>query len=342
MRRIGLIVLAFVCLRAETARAQQAYAAALLQYMTGDAAAAVAKVQVLEYGEIVAGLEAFNTTRNRQVLTGAAALHTEAAFRRRTDRSLDLTHLSIATAIVEFGEAGKLKTNSSLSIAPAHASPVSAKFRRFWYATVVTTLVDGGRLQLAEKYLDHALTLFPQDADIQLLAGIGQEMLGAPRTSGLSDGDQRKAREKAEKFYRTAVAESPTLEEARLRLGHVLQERKALAEARRMLTPLVDSSDVRIAYLSALFLGGVEDADRHPDVAVALYDKAAARIPFAQTARLAASELRHRAGDRRAAADAIPAAAGDGNTFDPWWTYLFGEYWRADMLLDALREMRRA
>jgi len=38
----------------------------------------------------------------------------------------------------------------------------------------------------------------------------------------------------------------------------------------------------------------------------------------------------------------VPAAAGDANTFDPWWTYVFGEYWRRDVLLDALRKLRRA
>ena len=342
MRRIGLAVLVVAYLCTGTARAQQDYANVLLAYLTRDADAAIASVRALDRGEILAGVAAFNATRNRQVLTVAAALHTEAALRNRGTPGFDTFQLDVATAIVQFGERGTFKTNASLSIAPEYAAPVSSEFRRAWYAAVITVLLDGARLKLADAYLDHARPLFPQDADISLLAGIAEEMRGSSRITDISDGDQRQARLKAERLYRAALAARPDLLEAQLRLGRVLERRNALPEARRVLTPLVDGADTRIAYLAALFLGGVEDAERHPDAAAALYDKAAARVPIAQAARLAASEIRHRGGDRRAAADAIPAAAGDGNTFDPWWTYLFGEYWRADPLLDALRRLRRA
>jgi tetratricopeptide (TPR) repeat protein len=195
---------------------------------------------------------------------------------------------------------------------------------------------------MAEGYLRHALTLFPENAEIRLLAGIGREMRASPRTSGLSSGDRRDALKAAEGHYRFVVTKQPDRLEARLRLGRVLQQRNELTEARALLTPLVTVADDRIAYLAQLFLGGIEDATRHPDAALAAYDRAAVRVPFAQTARLAASELRHRRGDRQAAADAVPAAAGAMNTFDPWWVYIFGEFWRADLLLDALRKLRRA
>ena len=108
-----------------------------------------------------------------------------------------------------------------------------------------------------------------------------------------------------------------------------------------LLKPLVTAADTRLAYLASLFLGGVEDSSGHPDGAAELYAKAANILPTAQTARLAASELAYRKGAREAAAEAVPEAAGAANTYDPWWTYAFGEYWRGDLLLAALRQKRR-
>jgi tetratricopeptide (TPR) repeat protein len=342
MRRIGVLVLAAVCLRAGSAAAQQEYASVLLQYLTGDADAAIVKVRSLDPKEIVAGFNAFNTTRSRLVLPGAAALHTEAALRTRANGFIGTFQLDVATAIVQFGEPIKVKPLPGFSINPARADPVSDDFRRLWYCAVIGVLEDTSRLKDADRYLDHALELYPDNGELHLLAGVAGEMRGSPRISGLSGGERRRGLEDAAKHYRAAVAAQPDRLEARLRLGRVLQQRAELNDARTLLAPLTDATDDRIAYLAGLFLGGVEDADHHADAALAAYDKAGARVPRAQAARIAASELRHRKGERQAAADAVPPAAGADNTSDPWWTYVFGEYWRPDMLLDALRKLRRA
>jgi hypothetical protein len=343
MRRIVLLVFVAACLRAGAADAQQVYAGVLLEYLTGDADAAVAKLGTLDRGEILAGLKAFDTTRSRLVLPGAAALHTEAALRAQLEGVFGVNfHLQIATAIVEFGEHGKLKSNTPLAINPAYAAPVSNDFRTLWYCTVIGVLLNATRLKTADAYLNHALALVPANAEIRFLAGVEKEMRASPRTSGLSAGDRRDALKAAEAHYRFVLTARPDRLEARLRLGRILQQRHELTDARALLTPLTTVADNRIAYLALLFLGGIEDATRNPDAALAAYDAAVARMPTAQTARLAASELRHRKGDRHGAADAVPAAIGDGNAFDPWWAYIFGEYWRADMMLAALRKLRRA
>ena len=342
MRRIGLFLLAFVCLRPNAAGAQQVYAAVLLEYLTGDATAAIDKMRHLGHDEILAGMEAFNQTRALPVLRAAAALHTEAAFRKRPDLQLDEFQLEIATAIVEFGEKRHHKSNSPYAISPVFAAPVPDDFRRLWYQSVILELEDSTMYPKVEGYLAHGLSLYPEDGELQLLAGVNEEMRGSPRTMGLNAGSRRSAIRDAEKFYRAALARLPDRLEARLRLGRVLQQRGELADARVQLAPLVAAEDARIAYLSSLFLGGVEDASGNLDAALALYDKAVARVPIAQAARLAASELRHRRGERQAAADAVPPAAGDANIGDPWWTYVFGEYWREESLLDALRQMKRA
>jgi tetratricopeptide (TPR) repeat protein len=339
MRRIAAILLAAV-LTPASAHAQEQYAALLLQYLSGDGDAALVKLAALPYPEIRAGVDAFETTRARMVLTGAAAMHTEVAF-RRDGRFVSEFHLQVATALVEFGEHSGGKTNTPIALSPNVAAPVSDEFRRLWYCAVINGFESSVMLQRADRYLAHALKLYPSHPEIQMLAGIAEEMRASPRTSNVSAGDRRHALDQAEKHYRAVVAAAPDRLEARLRLARVLQQRDRFDEARTLLTPLSDTADTRIAYLASLFLGGIEDHDGHDDRAVALYIRAVARMPEAQTARLAASEILHRHGDRQMAAEAIPAAAGPGNAFDPWWTYAFGEYWRVEILLNAIRTKRQ-
>jgi tetratricopeptide (TPR) repeat protein len=340
MRRIAAILLT-AWLAPAAAHAQDQYAAVLLQYLSGDADAALAALQALPGLEVGAGLKAFDTTRARMILTGAAAMHTEAAFRRNGSLASEY-HLQVATAIVEFGESSGVKTNTPMTIHPRAAAPVSDEFRRLWYCAVIAGLENSVMLARTDKYLAHALKLYPSHPEIQMLAGTAEEMRASLRTSNASGGDRRHALDQAEKHFRAAVAIEPNRLEARLRLARVLVQRDRFDEARTLLTPLTTTTDDRIAYLASLFLGGIEDHDGHDDKALALYLDAVGRLPVAQAARLAASELLHRRGERRIAGDAIPAAAGDGNGFDPWWTYPFGEYWRVELLLNAVRAKRHA
>jgi tetratricopeptide (TPR) repeat protein len=342
MRPFAALVLTAVCLRAQPAEAQQSYAAVLLQYLTGDADAAVTKLMSIDREEIQAGIDAFETTRSPQVLTGAAAMHTEAALKTVGGGLGSGYHLQVATALVEFGEHRTGKSNSSMSIHPRFAAPVSDDFRRLWYCTVINSLQAAALYGAAQRYLDHAVSLFPDNGEVQLLAGMLEEMRASPRTSATSAGDRRKALVEAERHFRAVLAVDAGRLEAQLRLGRVLQQRNELAEARRWLVPLTTAPDDRLAYLADLFLGGVEDASQHADAALADYQRAAARLPSGQTARLAASELLHRGGDRAAAAEAIASAAGPSNSSDPWWTYIFGEFWRRELLVAALRGMRHA
>jgi Tfp pilus assembly protein PilF len=143
-------------------------------------------------------------------------------------------------------------------------------------------------------------------------------------------------------YLRESLDLAPDRLETRLRLGRVLSLRGHSAEARTLLSAVAVGPDARISYLAGLFLGGLEDAAGDSTAAAGWYARAAARMPAAQTARLAASELQHRAGERQKAAAVLPAAIGPNNTLDPWWAYLFGEYWRLDLYLDAMRRMARS
>jgi hypothetical protein len=74
-------------------------------------------------------------------------------------------------------------------------------------------------------------------------------------------------------------------------------------DARDILIEVSKTDNVRIAYLAALFLGAIEDGAGAVSAAEHWYTQAVARVPKAQAAFLALSELRHRSGDRRRECD---------------------------------------
>ena len=344
MRRIVLLTLAAAAAFIATPRAQDTYAGFLFKYITSDSDAAARALMETRWTEIEAGVTAFGQTRAAGLVPGAAAMHTEAALRTKWPRTLaTLTyHLDVATALVEFGEPGKLRPNTKRRFESRFLTPVSDEFRRVWYCAVITAMQSIGKLGTADPYLHHALALYPKDPDVLLLAAVAEEMRASPRLSDASSGARRRALETAEKHLRGAIAAAPEREEVRLRLGRVLQQRSAAAEARTLLLPLASSADRRIGYLAALFLGGLEDTAGNQQSALEWYDRAAARLPTAQSARVAASELRHRSGERREPSLDLQKALNETNDLDPWWSYTFGEHWLTDTWLDALRRHKKA
>src|SRR6185295_490778 len=112
---------------------------------------------------------------------------------------------------------------------------------RLWYVSVITVLEDMAGVRLLDGYLARALEMYPRDPEVQLLAGIHQELLGAPRTSVYNARARRHANEEAEKHYRAVLAAAPDRQEARLRLGRLRLQQRDLAEARALLTPLVSA-----------------------------------------------------------------------------------------------------
>jgi len=320
------------------------YAAILRSYQSGDADAAVARLVALDYQAIEAGFSALVTSADGELVSvsAAAAMHTEVALRA----GLDVTtaratqNLDMATRLIEVGQPANVNKNGSGILSESRIQPVSPAFRRLWYVAVSTVLEADGRVEKADAYLESARALFP-DGEVLLLSGVEEEMRASGRVSATNAGERRKALGRAEAFLRASLAQDPAHMESKLRLGRVLQLRVAVPDSRELLTAVSAADDKRLGYLASLFLGGLEDTAGNPTAAAEWYQRASKRAPSAQSALLAASELRHRAGDRLAAAAAIPTAAGAANAADPWWSYLFGEYWQADPRLDALRAMGR-
>jgi tetratricopeptide (TPR) repeat protein len=194
--------------------------------------------------------------------------------------------------------------------------------------------------------IKRGLNLFPDSATLHLAAGVVDEAFGAPAVQRQVERAKGTDRElswrqlqnfdvtrpethlmRARSAFRRALAIDPSLDEARVRLGHVLLEEgnldQALAELERARS---DSVDAVIRYYSLLFAGRVhEKAGRWAD-ARASYEAAAREMPSAQTPGVALSELLDASGMREAAVrslePALPAVEGNATSRrDPWWDY---------------------
>ena len=183
-----------------------------------------------------------------------------------------------------------------------------------------------------------ALRRFPDDAELQFLAGCKHETLAAPRTQASLANTNLPPRvrigvrstqgelEEARDLFKRAIDIDARHDEARLHYGRLLmltgRAAAAIPELRRALP---DAREPEQKYFGQLFLGAALEAANQPDAARSAYQQAAALFPQAQAPRLALSHLSASRGDRQGAAQAIepllsqpPRDEGD----DPWWSYL--------------------
>lgn len=319
------------------------YAGLVQQYRSGNPDVAIEGVSGLGVEELREGLRAFlKFNLSPELLGAAAAMHAEAGLRPRSFTTLSDTmrHLSIATGLVELGTTVKRPRLGAAGL--QSKASVTPPLRRLVLLAAIASLQYSGRTPRAAEYLETTRLLFPHDAAVLLFSGISEESRASGRLAPASDATRRTSLASAEVYLRESRELKPDEIETTLRLGRVLAQRQQVDEARALLTGVVGAADTRLSYLGSLFLGGLEDAAGKTEDAAGWYAKAAARMPSAQAARLAGSELRHRAGARRDAAVEADAAVGAGNADDPWWRYFFGEPDWTGLYLDALREMSRS
>lgn len=130
-----------------------------------------------------------------------------------------------------------------------------------------------------------------------------------------------RARADAERAFRRALAVDPALDEARVRLAHILLDRGRSEDAMRLLED-VDASEPRtifLDYYTTMVTGRVARALDRFDEAGAAFERGLALQPNAQAPRLALSELAMARGDAATARRYLmPLAAGSG-IVDLWW-----------------------
>ena len=231
------------------------------------------------------------------------------------------------------------------------ARPGGDAIARRWY--IATAAWMQSREQYDTAHLRHAREMFPDDAVLFFLSGCEQETFAGPavqavaKTAVLPTGfhvdiaSESAALRDAETLFRRALTLDPAMNEARVRLGHVLLARGRPQEAAEALRQVDAAHEPPwLQYYHAMFLGQAEDALGHVEPAVEAYSRASALFPNAQSPFLALSALGARRGDRATALKETRRlfqlslmVQGDE---DPWWSYSVAQAKNADALLETL------
>jgi tetratricopeptide (TPR) repeat protein len=285
----------------------------------------------------------------------AAMLHTDAAIRVLTDEARLGFHLSLA---------GRL-----LQVAGPDLHPVA----RAWYIAVSRLLRERAMLFVAEGLLERGRKLLPRDAAILYESGVLQEQIAtfaafitetvfelpAPRShSGALQTtnersrlpanrhvmDQADALDKAAASLGDAVDADPSHELARLHLGRVQILRGKQAEGLKLLAPLAASAvETDTAYLATMFLGAMHHRRGRYAEAEQMYRAAIDKVPAAQSAYVALSEVLQRVGrgdESRVVLLGVLRTPAVSRT-EPWWWYLAEPIADAKQRVDALRKSAR-
>lgn len=218
---------------------------------------------------------------------------------------------------------------------------------RMWDAAAAGILTESSPLD-AEELSERGLRLFPRSAVLQFAAGAIKEALAnrdvqrmfraglvprgrlnaTPTEVRLAGSSARLRR--AEQLFRGALAADAVLLEARVRLGRVLFDEGRLGEAQSELERARrEDGDRFVRYLTALFLGKVQQQLLQLADARASYEAALHLEPDALAPRLALSRLLLREGQRASALERLTPAMPAGNwtlegPTDPWIRYRLG------------------
>lgn len=313
------------------------YAQVLHEYRKGDADTAVTRFTALRRQDFGTEIQRLAESPVDGMLQAAAAIHTEIAFRSSARFSADAEdHLARARVLVQFGEPGQKPDSTALF-------PVSDEFRRLWYLAIGVQTEFSARIDRIGFDIERGCKLFDDDPEMLLVCGIADEMLASPRVEATDKTTQNRYLAHAERQLRRAVELDRTSVEARLRLGRVLELRGDRTAARELLMSVTAAAAANRTqrYLAALFLARLEKEEGDVNAAQVSYSRALEIFPGAQSARLGLSELRHRAGNRTAATEMLAPPFGEPGVWDPWFGYTYGESWRLDKLLAALRQEAR-
>lgn len=239
--------------------------------------------------------------------------------------------------------------------------PASASIGRTWFRAVGALYQQWADLGQLREHLTAAAEHVPEDPVLLLCEGALHQAYADPRVQSYltplrngqpgsrdgafrtpSIGDAGTELGIAERVLRRALANDPSLAEARVRLAHVLSARGKAAEAaalaRQTLAAPLPSF---VEYYGAMVLGRAEAQLGHPAEARVAFERAAARYPHSQAARVALSRLDLAAGHAAEAVEALVRMLGSGTPErieDPWPWYFRLHQPDAQSYLDALRE----
>lgn len=281
----------------------------------------------------------------------AAALHFETGFNLMQAGELEPArdHLHVARMIVDHA-----RFSDVLKFRP-DLREQHARFRRDIYIGVLWALQSDEDKDRLVQHIQRVQDELPKEALVALALGTFEEYQSSSAviratmapTALMAAGPWRQNTQtlrlkNAEKHLREALKLDPSLAEARLRLGHVLQQRGSMQEARGELEALFGEPDLPavIRYLASMFLIDILEAQGNPAAALARARDLVTRYPECQSAQLALSRALEAKGQRAAALAALKPLWKEEAAracSDPWWGYYLGQAWRVPRLVESLR-----
>jgi tetratricopeptide (TPR) repeat protein len=303
------------------------------------------------------------------LLIRGAMLHTDIAVVYRGERGYGLPQAGIRSIMVGDGsEVGQMGGTIHWAIGRRLLDlvlPAPGRDERVkqWYQATAAYIQQWNEYSELSEHFVRGRLLFPNDPVLLMYAGTMHAAFAEGRIQNALPQDLVPIRtrttpatpqgatpvgsadaelDRAEDFFRRALARDPALTEARIRLAHVFTRRgpqqNAIVELERALRER--PRDV-LRYHAYLLLGRAQVARNRPDAARAAFEQAAALYPIAQSPRLALSQLAHDAGDRARSVRELtilnlPANAAE--RVDPWWSFNWTHAPDADELLALIRQ----
>ena len=210
------------------------------------------------------------------------------------------------------------------------------EFQHRWVAAAMAML-EGLVSPSVEPIAQNVRAKVPNDPHAILASAILYDQLSSPMNRATVPAA---AMTVAANAYQDAVKFPEVRSEATVRLAWLEHRRKNNAAALALLEGLDDkTADRDLAYFILLFRGHAHDALHETDAAEAAFRAAMARVPSAQSPRVALMMLLAK-GPSRAEAEVLAAGIESArpDAFDPWWTYGQGEYRFFDTRIQQLRE----
>jgi tetratricopeptide (TPR) repeat protein len=246
------------------------------------------------------------------------------------------------------------------------ADDTGREFARRWYRAVAQDRLTAFCFDDARRWTETGLKWFASDPELLLILGTLGEIIahqmgvrpgaapprvdlqGTPRRLRESLADAAERRQyvaRAQQYLEDALAASPDLTEARLRLGRVAWRQGRPDAARNSLEAVIAGTrDPALLSLAHLFLGQVHEDAGRLDEAEVQYRMALVIEPHSQAAAVALSHVLQLTGDPSAARSVLRAAverAGSRTEADPYWTYHAPSPSVAERLLHELRRESR-
>jgi tetratricopeptide (TPR) repeat protein len=326
---------------------QRSYADVLASFRSGAFNRAVAEVlgnaDTTFNDDIAESLDRARELKDLPTVRAEFLLHTEVAF-ATADAMFAGTPTRPRTAVAT--AFGRVESLRRILVARDRDSPFLRQWYLLWGAYLQAR--NAADVPAAFDYMSVAVNAFPDDPEILLMAGSAKELTWwttkdnpQRRTDGKSGSAERVLREAREYFRKAVAASISSPDEVRLRLGRTLMLLEDYDGAATQLASVQAlEGNPSLSYLGKLFLGNLHERRNDAAAAAAAYEDALRLLPFGQSAQLAVSQLAHRAGARKRAADlAASALAEQRPPPDPWWWYISGQAWQLESRLQAARRM---